>query len=41
MSEKGVTAAQAGTHLAQDVFSRYITHDLNERRSTAMLIEGD
>lgn len=40
MSEKGVTAAQAGTHLTPDVFARYISRDLNERRSTAKLIEG-
>lgn len=40
MSEKGVTAAQAGTHLTQDVFSRYISRDLKERRNTAKIIEG-
>jgi integrase len=40
MSEKGVTAAQAGTHLTTDVFARYISRDLNERRNTAKLIEG-
>jgi integrase len=41
MSEKGVTAAQAGTHLTPDVFARYIARDLNERRQTAKIIEGD
>jgi len=41
MSEKGITAAQAGTHLTPDVFARYITRDLNERRNTAKLIESD
>ncbi len=41
MSEKGVTAAQAGTHLTSDVFARYISRDLTERRKTARLIEGD
>ena len=40
MSEKGVTAAQAGTHLTADVFARYISRDLSERRNTAKLIEG-
>jgi integrase len=40
MSEKGVTAAQAGTHLTADVFGRYISRDLNERRNTAKIIEG-
>ncbi|HXQ26779.1 MAG TPA: site-specific integrase [Candidatus Acidoferrales bacterium] len=40
MSEKGVTAAQAGTHLTPDVFARYISRDLNERRNTAKIIEG-
>lgn len=41
MSEKGITAAQAGTHLTRDVFDRYVTRDLNERRNTAKIIEGD
>jgi len=41
MSEKGITAAQAGTHLTADVFARYISRDLNERRNTAKIIEGD
>ena len=41
MSEKGVTAAQAGTHLTQDVFGRYISRNLQERRATAKIIEGD
>jgi integrase len=40
MSEKGITAAQAGTHLTADVFSRYITRNLTERRKTAKLIES-
>ncbi len=40
MSEKGVTAAQAGTHLTADVFSRYISRDLKERRNTAKIIES-
>jgi integrase len=40
MSEKGVTAAQAGTHLTPDVFARYISRDLNERRNTAKIIES-
>jgi integrase len=40
MSEKGVTAAQAGTHLTADVFARYISRNLNERRNTAKIIEG-
>jgi hypothetical protein len=41
MSEKGVTAAQAGTHLTPDVFARYISRDLSERRNTAKIIEGN
>jgi hypothetical protein len=41
MDEKGVTAAQAGTHLTADVFSRYISRNVNEQRATAKLIEGD
>ena len=41
MSEKGVTSAQAGTHLTADVFTRYITRNLTERRQTAKLIESD
>jgi integrase len=41
MSEKGITAAQAGTHLSPDVFQRYIVRNLEERRHTAKLIEGD
>jgi integrase len=40
MSEKGVTAAQAGTHLTPDVFARYISRDLQERRNTARIIES-
>jgi|SRR5215469_7008343 len=41
MSEKKITAAQAGTHLTSDVFNRYISRDPQERRATAALIEGD
>jgi integrase len=41
MSEKGVTAAQAGTHLTTDVFNRYISRNVEEQRATAKLIEGD
>lgn len=41
MTEKGVTAAQAGTHLTADVFSRYISRNQEERRKTAGVIEGD
>jgi integrase len=40
MSEKGITAAQAGTHLTPDVFQRYIVRSQAERRETAKLIEG-
>lgn len=40
MSEKGITAAQAGTHLTSDVFARYIVRSPEERRKTAALIEG-
>jgi hypothetical protein len=43
MSEKGITAAQAGTHLAPDLFAPYITYitrNLTERRKTAKLIES-
>jgi hypothetical protein len=31
MSEKGITASQAGTHLTPDVFARYINRNLTER----------
>lgn len=41
MSEKGVTAAQAGTHLTTDVFARYIQRNQSERRATAAKIEGE
>jgi integrase len=41
MSEKGIGAAQAGTHLSSDIFLRYIHRDVRERRATAALIEGD
>jgi integrase len=40
MSEKRVTAAQAGTHLTPDVFNRYISRNQKERRATAAVIEG-
>jgi integrase len=40
MSEKGVTAAQAGTHLTTDVFARYIQRNQEERRATAAKIES-
>jgi len=40
MTEKGVTAVQAGTHLSPEVFSRYINRNQEERRRTAELIEG-
>jgi len=41
MSEQGVTAAQAGTHLTGDVFLRYISSDVDERRETPRIIEVD
>jgi hypothetical protein len=41
MNEKGIDAAKAGTHLTPDIFSRYITRNLEERRATAALLEGD
>jgi integrase len=41
MSNKGVTAAQAGTHLTPDVFNRYIQRSKAERQATAAVIEGD
>lgn len=41
MNEKGIDAAKAGTHLTPDIFSRYITRNLQERRATAALVEGD
>lgn len=40
MSEKGITASQAGTHLTADVFARYIVRTQEERRQTAALIES-
>jgi hypothetical protein len=41
MSEKGVTAIQAGTHLTPEVFARYISRNLAERRNVAKIIEGE
>ena len=41
MSEKGITAAQAATHLTADVFARYIVRSKEERRATAVLIEEE
>jgi hypothetical protein len=41
MSEKGISAAQAGTHLTPDDFNRYIVRSPEERRATPGLIEGD
>jgi integrase len=40
MSQKGIGAEQAGTHLTPDVFRRYIVRDVEERRATATLIES-
>lgn len=40
MSEKGVTASQAGTHLTPDVFNRYISRSKTERQATAAVIES-
>jgi integrase len=40
MSEKGVDATKAGTHLTGDTFKRYIQRDKTERRATAALIES-
>jgi hypothetical protein len=40
MSEKGVDATKAGTHLTGDTFKRYIQRDETERRATAALIES-
>jgi len=41
MSNKGVSAAQAGTHLSPDVFARYIVRNEKEKQSTSAIIEGD
>ena len=41
MSEKAVTASQAGTHLMPDASARYVNRNLTERRKTAKLIEGN
>ena len=40
MSERGIGAEKAGTHLTPDVFRRYIVRNLTERRETAKIIEG-
>jgi integrase len=40
MSNKGIGAAQAGTHLTANVFDRYISRSAAEEQSTAALIEG-
>lgn len=40
MSEKGITAAQAGTHLTSDLFNRYISRNKAEKQATAAVIEG-
>jgi hypothetical protein len=41
MSEKGIDATKAGTHLTDDTFKRYIQRDAKERSVTAALIEGN
>jgi hypothetical protein len=42
MSNKGIGAAQAGTHLTPDVFNRYISRSVQEEQQTAAAqIEGD
>lgn len=41
MSNKGINAAQAGTHLTSDVFNRYISRSAEEEQQTAALIESD
>jgi integrase len=40
MSEKGIDATKAGTHLTGDTFKRYIQRDEAERRATSTLIES-
>jgi Phage integrase family len=40
MSEKGIDATKAGTHLTSETFSRYIQRNQKERRATAALIES-
>jgi integrase len=40
MSERGVTAAQAGTHLTSDLFNRYISRNKAEKQATAAVIES-
>jgi integrase len=41
MSNKGIGATQAGTHLTRDVFDRYISRSDEEEQATAGAIEGD
>jgi integrase len=41
MSNKGIGAAEAGTHLTADVFNRYISRSPEEEQATAAKIEGD
>jgi integrase len=41
MSNKGIGAAEAGTHLTADVFNRYISRSEEEEQATAAKIEGD
>jgi integrase len=40
MSNKGISAEQAGTHLTADVFRRYISRSKSERQATAAVIES-
>lgn len=41
MTNKGIGAEQAGTHLSGDVFRRYISHNEEEEQQTAAMVEGD
>jgi integrase len=41
MSNKGIGAEQAGTHLSPDVFRRYISRSESEEQATAAKIECD
>jgi integrase len=41
MSEKNIDATKAGTHLTAELFARYVSRDVTERRETAKIIEGD
>jgi integrase len=41
MSNKGIGAEQAGTHLTGDVFRRYISRNEEEEQATAARIEGE